>query len=129
MLSQLLTLLASARITLIYLHILPLPVCVLLHMQISQANTEAALGELRLRLEAHQRMLARWEDKVDRQLEKIEGSAQSQLLLHPFLASVWLSTWLKRLQTTVSTCRPAAFLKWGFKPYAAHYAKSCLDKA
>lgn len=42
-------------------------------MQVSQANTEAALGELRLRLEAHQRMLARWEAKVARQLEKIVG--------------------------------------------------------
>lgn len=42
-------------------------------MQVNQANTEAALAELRLRLEAHQRMLARWEAKVARQLEKIVG--------------------------------------------------------
>lgn len=42
-------------------------------VQVNQANTEAALGELRLRLEAHQRMLARWEAKVARQLEKIVG--------------------------------------------------------
>lgn len=73
MVSQLLILLASARKTFIYLLVLPLSTCVLLHMQISQANTEAALGELRLRLEAHQRMLARWEAKVARQLEKIVG--------------------------------------------------------
>ena len=39
----------------------------------NQASNDAALAELRLRLEAHQRMLARWEAKVARQLEKIVG--------------------------------------------------------
>ena len=39
----------------------------------NQASNEAAMAELRLRLEAHQRMLARWEAKVARQLEKIVG--------------------------------------------------------
>jgi len=42
-------------------------------LQMSQANSDAAMAELRLRLEAHQRMLARWEAKVARQLEKIVG--------------------------------------------------------
>ena len=39
----------------------------------NQATNDAAMAELRLRLEAHQRMLARWEAKVARQLEKIVG--------------------------------------------------------
>lgn len=39
----------------------------------NQASSDAAMAELRLRLEAHQRMLARWEAKVARQLEKIVG--------------------------------------------------------
>lgn len=39
----------------------------------NQATSDAAMAELRLRLEAHQRMLARWEAKVARQLEKIVG--------------------------------------------------------
>ena len=39
----------------------------------NQASNDAAMAELRLRLEAHQRMLARWEAKVARQLEKIVG--------------------------------------------------------
>ena len=42
-------------------------------MQMNQASNDAAMAELRLRLEAHQRMLARWEAKVARQLEKIVG--------------------------------------------------------
>ena len=37
----------------------------------NQASNDAAMAELRLRLEAHQRMLARWEAKVPRQLENI----------------------------------------------------------
>ena len=41
--------------------------------QMNQATNDAAMAELRLRLEAHQRMLARWEAKVARQLEKIVG--------------------------------------------------------
>ncbi len=39
----------------------------------NQASNDTAMAELRLRLEAHQRMLARWEAKVARQLEKIVG--------------------------------------------------------
>ncbi len=39
----------------------------------NQASSDTAMAELRLRLEAHQRMLARWEAKVARQLEKIVG--------------------------------------------------------
>ena len=39
----------------------------------NQASNDAAMAELKLRLEAHQRMLARWEAKVARQLEKIVG--------------------------------------------------------
>ena len=42
-------------------------------MQMNQASNDTAMAELRLRLEAHQRMLARWEAKVARQLEKIVG--------------------------------------------------------
>ena len=42
-------------------------------VQMNQASNDAAMAELRLRLEAHQRMLARWEAKVARQLEKIVG--------------------------------------------------------
>ncbi|DBB14361.1 TPA: hypothetical protein ACH3X3_004662, partial [Trebouxia sp. C0006] len=41
--------------------------------QMNQASNDTAMAELRLRLEAHQRMLARWEAKVARQLEKIVG--------------------------------------------------------
>ena len=52
-----------------------------------QVNSNADPAELQLRLEAHQRMLARWEGKVARQLEKIvtlqrggrSGSAASLL--------------------------------------------------
>lgn len=42
-------------------------------VQMNQASNDTAMAELRLRLEAHQRMLARWEAKVARQLEKIVG--------------------------------------------------------
>ena len=57
-----------------------------------QVTSNADPVELRLRLESHQRMLARWEGKVARQLEKIvtlqrggRGGSAASLLATPLM--------------------------------------------
>ena len=63
-----------------------------LHMAHLQVSGNADPTELRLRLEAHQRMLARWEGKVARQLEKIvtlqrggRGGSAASVLATPLM--------------------------------------------
>jgi len=76
----------------------------------NQASNDTAMAELRLRLEAHQRMLARWEAKVARQLEKIVGLQKNVSRTFPAMPGRLDSAFVLLLQY-VSLCAVQCNLK------------------